>query len=100
MQTNAAKFPMVGCPSKEVITLGGNPPPASSHPPGSSPLHMTTGLLKEMFGQVGQPTDVLHHFSNLLISPIPGGTKIDVEVSNEEGGMSFWSFVEGPFDLW
>jgi hypothetical protein len=49
---------------------------------------MTMGLLKEVFGQVGQPIDVLHHFSNPLVSPVPGGAKIDVEVSNEEGGMS------------
>ncbi len=88
-QTNTAKFPTVGHPSKELITLGGNPPPASSHPPRPSPLHMTTGLLKEVFGQVGQPTDVLHHFSDPLVSPIPGGAKIDIEVSDEEGGMSF-----------
>jgi hypothetical protein len=81
-QTNAAKFPVVGCPSKEVITLGDNPTPASSHPPRPSPPTVTTGLLKEVFGQVGQPTDVLHHFSNPLVSLIPGGTKIDIEISN------------------
>jgi hypothetical protein len=61
---------------------------------------VTAGLLKEVFGQVGQPTDVLHHFSNLLVSPVPGGTTFDVEVSNVEGGMSFWTFVEGLFNLW
>jgi hypothetical protein len=61
---------------------------------------MTTGLLKKVFEQVTQPTDVLHHFSNLLVSPVPEGAKIDIEVSNEEGGMSFWKFVEGLFDLW
>jgi hypothetical protein len=97
---NAAKFPTVVCPSEEVITLGGNPPPASSHPPRPSPPHVTAGSLKEVFGQVGQPPDVLHHFSDPLVSPIPGGAKIDVEVSNEEGGMSFWTLVEGLFDLW
>ena len=91
---------MVGRPSKEVITLGGNPPPASSHPPHPSPPRVTKGLLTEVFGQIGQPTDVLHHFGNLLVSLIPGGTKIDVEVSNEEGGMSFRTFVEGLLNLW
>jgi hypothetical protein len=91
---------MVGCPSEEVITLGGNPPLASSHPPRPPPPRVTAGLLKEVFGQVGQPTDILHHFSNPLISPVPGGTKIGVEVSDEEGSLSFWTFVEGLFDLW
>ncbi len=81
-QTKAAKFPKFGHPAKKVITLGGNPPPASSHPPHPSPLCVTTELLTEVFGQVGQPTHVLKHFSNLLISLVPRGTKIDVEISN------------------
>jgi hypothetical protein len=81
-QTNAAKFPMVGCLAKEVITLGVYPPPASSHPPRPSPSRVTARLLTEVFGQIGQPTDILHHFSNPLVLLIPGGAEFDVEISN------------------
>jgi hypothetical protein len=40
------------------------------------------GLLKEVFEQVGQPTDDLHHFSDPLVSLVPGGGKINIEISN------------------
>ncbi len=99
-QTNAAKILMVGHPAKEVITLGGNPHPALTHLPRPSSPRVTVGSLTEVFGQVGQPTDVLHHFSNPLISLVPWGTKIDIKISNEEGGMPFWTLVEGLFDMW
>jgi hypothetical protein len=72
-QPNAAIFPMVGCLPKEVITLGGYPPPASSHPPRPSPLHGTTGSLMEVLGQIGQAHHVLDHFGNFLISLVPRG---------------------------
>jgi hypothetical protein len=61
---------------------------------------VTAGLLIEVFGQVSHPTDTLHHFSNLLIPLVLWGTKIDVEISNEEGGMPFWTLVKGMFNLW
>jgi hypothetical protein len=82
MQTNTAKFLTVGRPAEEVISLGGYPPPASSHPPHPSPLRVTARLLTEVFGQIGQPTDVLHHFSNLLVLLVPGGEEFDYEISN------------------
>ena len=49
-QMNAAKFPKVGCLAKEVITLGGYPPPTSSHPPRQSPLRVTVRLWTIVFG--------------------------------------------------
>jgi hypothetical protein len=81
-QTNAAKFPTVGRPAEEVITLGGYPPPVSSQPPRPSPLCVTARSLMEVFGQIGQPTDVLHHFSNPLVLLVPGGAEFDIEISN------------------
>jgi hypothetical protein len=60
---------------------------------------VTAESLTEVFGQVGQPTHVLHYFSNLLISLVLRGAKIDIEISNEEGGMSFQTLIEGLFDL-
>jgi len=67
-QTNAAEFPTVGVPAEEVITLGGYPPPASSHPPRPSPPRQPAGSLKEVFGEVAQAHHILHRLGDLLVS--------------------------------
>ena len=75
MQMCAAKFPTVSRPSKEVITLGGYPPPTSSHPPCLLPSRGTTRLLLEVLGQIGEAHHVLpkgaENGINLLV-PVTG----------------------------
>jgi hypothetical protein len=95
---NAAIFPTVGRPSKEVITLGGYPPPDSSHPPSPSPPYGTSGLLTEILGQIGQAHHVLNHLGNFLISLVPRGSEIDVQITKEDGGMPARALVPSPLD--
>jgi hypothetical protein len=97
-QTNAAILPTVGRPSEDIITLGGHPPPASSHPPRPSPPNRTTGSLKEVTGQIGEAHHILNHFSDLLVSLIPWGAEVDVQVAEEDGGMPARAFVPDLFD--
>jgi hypothetical protein len=97
-QSNAAKFSTVFSLPKEVIILGGYPPPTSSHPPHPSPPHGTVGLLTEVLGQVAQAHHVLNHLRNFLISLISGGVEIDVQIPKEDGGMPARAFVPGLLD--
>ena len=93
MQTNDAILPTVGRPTEDIITLGGYPPPASSHPPRPSPPHGTVGLVKEVMGQIGKAHHVLHHFSNLLVSLVPWGMEVNVQIAEEERNMPARAFV-------
>ncbi len=97
-QTNAAKFPTVGAPAEEVITLGGDPPPASSHPPRPSPLCQPAGSLMEVCGEVAQAHHVLHCLGNLFVSVVPWGTQVDVQVAKKEGGVPRGALVPGLDD--
>jgi hypothetical protein len=93
MQTNAAILPTVGRPAEDIITLGGYPPPTSSHPPCPSLPHGTAGSLTEMSGQIGEAHHVLHHLGNLLVPLDPWGTEVDVQIAKEEGDMPARAFV-------
>ena len=92
-QANAAILPTVGCPTEDIITLGGYPPPTSSHPPCPSPPHGTAGSLKEVMGQIGKAHHVLHHLSNLLVSLVPWGAEVNVQIAEEERNMPTRAFV-------
>ena len=98
MQTNAAILPTVGRLTKDIITLEGYPPPASSHLTRPSPPHRTAGSLKEMTGQIGEAHDVLHHLSNLLVPLAPWGTEVNVQIAEEERNMPTRAFVSGLLD--
>ena len=98
LQTNAPKFPTVGSPAEEVITLGGDPPPTPSHPPRPSPPRQPTGSLKEMFGEVAQAHHVLYRLGNLLVSVVPRGAQVDVQIAKEEEGVSCRALVPGLYD--
>jgi hypothetical protein len=97
-QTNAAILPTVGCPAEDIITLGGYPPPTSSHLPCPSPPHGTAGSLTEMSGQIGEAHHVLHHLGNLLVPLVPWGMEVDVHIAKEEGDMPVRAFVPGLLD--
>ena len=94
-QTNAAILPTVSRPTEDIITLGGYPPPASSHPPHPSPPHGTAGLLLEVSGQIGKAHHVLHYLSNLLVPLIPWGAKVNVQIAEEERNMPTRALVPG-----
>jgi hypothetical protein len=98
LQTNAAKFPTVGAPAEEVITLGGDPSPASSHPPCPSPPHQPAGSLKEVFGEVAQAHRILYRLSNLFVSVVPWGAQVDIQVAKKEGGVPRGALVPGLDD--
>ncbi len=99
LQTNAANFPLLSVPTKEVITLGGNPPPTSSHPPSPSPPRQLARSLTKMFGQFGQPHHVLNRLSNLFVSVVPQGAQIDVQVAKEDGDVLTRALVPGLDDM-
>ena len=40
-----------------------------------------------MTGQIGEAHHVLHQLGDLLVSLVPWGAKINVQVAEEEGGM-------------
>ena len=94
-QANAAILPTVGRPTKDMITLGGYPSPASSHPPRPSPSHCTAGLLKEVMGQIGEAHDVLHHLCNLLVPLVPWGAEVNIQIAEEERNMPARAFDPG-----
>ena len=54
--------------------------------------------LKEVTGQIGEAHNVLHQFSNLLVSLVPWGAEVNVQVAKEDGGMPAWAFVPGLLD--
>ena len=97
-QTNAPKFPTVGSPAEEVITLGGDPPPTPSHPPRPSPPHHPTGSVTEVSGEVAQAHLVLHRLGDLLVPVVPGGAQVDVQVTKKEGGVPFRALAPGLHD--
>jgi hypothetical protein len=51
-----------------------------------------------MTGQIGEAHHVLDQLSNLFVSLVPRGTKINVQVAKEEGDMPARAFVPGLFD--
>jgi hypothetical protein len=97
-QTNAAILPTVSRPTKKIITLGGYPSPASSHPPRPLPPHGTAGSLLEVTGQIGKAHHVLHYLSNLLIPLVPWGAEVDIQIAEEERNMPTRAFVPGLLD--
>ena len=97
-QTNAPKFPTVGTPAKEVITLGGDPPPTPSHPPRPSPPHHPTGSVTEVSGEVAQAHLVLYQLGDLFVSVVPRGAQVDVQITKEEGGVPFRALASGLQD--
>jgi hypothetical protein len=97
-QTNAPKFPTVGTPAKEVITLGGDPPTTPSHPPRPSPPHHPMGSVTEVSGEVAQAHRVLHRLGNLFVSVVPWGAQVDVQITKEEGGVPFRALAPGLHD--
>jgi hypothetical protein len=52
----------------------------------------------EMTGQIGEAHHVFHQLGDLLVSLVPWGTKINVQVAKEEGDMPVRAFVPGLFD--
>ncbi len=58
----------------------------------------TTGLLKEVMGQIGEAHHVLHHLSDLLVPLIPWGLRVNVQIVNEERNMPAMAFVPGLLD--
>ena len=51
-----------------------------------------------MTGQIGEAHHVLHQLGDLLVSLVPWGAKINVQVAEEEGGMPVRAFVPSLLD--
>ncbi len=89
---------MVGFPSEEVLTLQGDPSPLSPHPPRPPLLEHLPQALAEMSGHIDK-VHGFHLFSYCLLAFRAWGTKVEVQISNQDGICTHGARVPGPIDI-
>ena len=73
----------VGFPSKEVVTLRGDPSPLPPHPPRPPPPEPFPRALAEVSGHINEVYSV-HLFSYCLLGFRARGTKVEVQIADQE----------------
>jgi hypothetical protein len=77
LRADAVKPSTVNLSSEEVVTLGGDPSPPSSHPPGPVALSPCSVALLELARHVDEAHNVTHLFCDTLIALVPRGGEFE-----------------------
>jgi hypothetical protein len=99
LQCHTAKSSTVDLSPEEIVTLGGDPSPPSSHPPCPSAPGLCPAVLFEMARHVNEPHDVLHLLSDHLISLISGGHEVDIQITKKDWDMPLVTVVPGSLNM-
>ncbi len=98
-QADAAKPSTVNLSSKEVVTLGGDPSPPLSHPPGPAALSPCLAALLELARHVNEAHNVTHLFCDKLIALIPRGGEFDVQIAKQDRNVPLGALVPCGLDV-
>jgi hypothetical protein len=89
---------MVGFPSKEVVALRGDSSPLPPHPPRSPPLEPFPRALAEKSGHIDKVHSV-HLFSYCLLAFRARGTKVEVQIANQEWMCTCGAHLPSSFNI-
>jgi hypothetical protein len=98
-QADAAKPSTVNLSSEEVVTLGGDLSPPSSHPPGPAALSPCLAALLELARHVDEAPNITHLFCDKLIALVPRGGKFDVQITKQDPNVPLGALVPCGLDL-
>ncbi len=98
-QANAAKPSTVNLSSKEIVTLGGDPSPPSSHSPGPATLSPCLAALLELARHVDEAHNVTHLFCDKLIALVPRGGEFDVQIAEQDRNVPLGALVPCGLDV-
>jgi hypothetical protein len=90
---------MVNLSSEEVVTLGGDPSPPSSHPPCPAALRPCSAALLELAGHVDKAHNVTHLFCDKLIALVPWGGEFDVQIAEQDRNVPLGALVPCGLDV-
>jgi hypothetical protein len=94
----ASESSTVGFPSKEVVALRGDPSPLPPHLPRPPPSEPSPHALAEVPGHIDEVHGV-HLFGDRLFAFCARGTKVEVEIANQEWTCTRGACLPGSFDI-
>ncbi len=94
----ASESSAVGFPSEEVVALRGEPSPLPPHPPRPPPLEPSPRALAEVPGHIDEIHGV-HLFGDHCFAFRARGTKVEVEIANQEWTCTRGACLPGSFDI-